>query len=345
MNNVNYWQIAAGSDAGGRNYAKEFLDFGMAFVGGVTQIATMANVKAGDRVIIKVGRTKIIAVGEVVERNGRVNGNLDKAWLRDFDGWDLSAYCYVRWHKPKLPHSTTGLTRATIQLAHKRHLKDLAEDILSKIPPLTDIKPEPVPTKKIEDEEILRLLIREGLRPAAADDLTKAFHRIRRLANYYYWECNWADVREHETRTFLIVPLLLALGWAEQQIKIELPCRSGKIDVACFSKPYGLQEESGKSNNTECVLILESKGFTQGLRYAQAQASGYAKQFSKCKVVVVSNGYCYKAFRRDENLAFPEVPYAYLNLLNPQDAYPLDPKNVKGCLEVLKLLLPASFVR
>jgi len=32
-----------------------------------------------------------------------------------------------------------------------------------------------------------------------------------------------ADIREHETRTFLVIPLLLALGWAEQQLKIEMP--------------------------------------------------------------------------------------------------------------------------
>ena len=32
--------------------------------------------------------------GTVVERDGRAGGDGDKAWLRDFDGWDLRGYCY-----------------------------------------------------------------------------------------------------------------------------------------------------------------------------------------------------------------------------------------------------------
>ncbi len=38
---MNYWQIAAGSQ--GRDYASEFLRFGMAFVGGDVQIGTWRN--------------------------------------------------------------------------------------------------------------------------------------------------------------------------------------------------------------------------------------------------------------------------------------------------------------
>lgn len=48
-----YWQIAAGSE--GRDYADRFLQFGMAFVGGDSQIAAMDRVNAGDVVLLKRG--------------------------------------------------------------------------------------------------------------------------------------------------------------------------------------------------------------------------------------------------------------------------------------------------
>ena len=116
-----YWQVAAGSI--GRNYADLFLKFGMAFVGGENQVKTMAKVSIGDILLLKRGVSKVIAVGEVVERDGKHKGNKDKPWLSDFDGWDLSAYCYVDWHVPENPIETSGLTRSTIQKIHQIVIK------------------------------------------------------------------------------------------------------------------------------------------------------------------------------------------------------------------------------
>jgi hypothetical protein len=307
----------------------------MAFVGGDTQVSTMAKVKAGDRIILKEGLSKVIAVGEVIEQHGCASGHDDKDWLRDFDGWDLRAYCYVRWHIPPEPITTKGLTIATIQQVRKPYLKQIAEKVIEEVVPKTEYDSEPDPTDLVDDEAIITMLIKEGLRPSAAEDLTATFDRIRRLAKYYYKCCRWEDIREHETRTYLIVPLLQALGWAEQQMKIELAFKGGRVDIACFPKPYGRN-----TANTECTLILESKGFSQGLTYAHEQAKGYAKEFPKCQTVVVSNGYCYKAYRRGGGGAFEEEPHAYLNLLRPRDRYPLNPQRVYGALELLKLLLP-----
>jgi len=53
--------------------------------------------------LIKSGLYQIVAAGEVVERNGKSTGCEDKSWLRDFDGWDLPAYCCVDWHVPDKP--------------------------------------------------------------------------------------------------------------------------------------------------------------------------------------------------------------------------------------------------
>lgn len=334
------WQVASGSH--GRDYAEEFLRFGMAFVGGSIQIETIKKVRAEDRIILKRGQSNVVAVGRVVERGGTSVGYDDKPWLRDFDGWDLPAYCYVEWHKPEEPIKVRGLTRATIQQVHQPRLVELAEQVIRDVPGRKEYDPEPTPTKKIEDSEILEFLIKEGLRPAAAEDLTAAFRRIRLLAQYYYHECDWKDIREHETRTFLIMPLLLSLGWAEQQIKIELPAgKQRRIDVACFDRSYR-RKKDGSPNNEDCVLILESKGFQTGLDYAPEQAKQYAEEFPKCRVVVVSNGYCYKTYPKVDGI-FPLSPSAYLNLLKPQSHYPLNPEAVEGALEVLRQLLPQSW--
>ena len=71
-----YWQIAAGSV--GRDYAELFLKFGMAFVGGEWQIATMNEIQKGDIVLLKRGLYQVVAVGEVVERDGKYKGCWDK---------------------------------------------------------------------------------------------------------------------------------------------------------------------------------------------------------------------------------------------------------------------------
>lgn len=187
---------------------------------------------------------------------------------------------------------------------------EAANRVLAECPISQDRAPEPPPTTKVGDDDILEFLIREGLRPAAAEDLTSAFRRIRLLARHYYRDCQWEDVREHETRSFLILPLLVALGWPEQRLKIELGVKGGRVDIACFSRPY-------RRRNDECVLLLESKGFSQGLFYAHDQAKAYAENFPNCGVVVVSNGYCYKTYRRQADGSFSLKPSAYLTRRSP----------------------------
>ena len=157
----NYRQIAA--DSLGRDYSSYFLKPGMAFVGGERQVATMAQVKLGDVVVLKSGLSQILAAGEVVERNGRHSGNGGKEWLRDFDGWDLPAYCYVRWRVPEEPQETSGLTRSTIQQLHDDKNKELADKLLQH-PPAPEGN-EPRQTSEVPDNAILEFLITEGLLP------------------------------------------------------------------------------------------------------------------------------------------------------------------------------------
>jgi hypothetical protein len=108
----------------------------------------------------------------------------------------------------------------------------------------------------------------------------------------------------------------------------------GRADIACFRQPVRGKDDS-------CVLLIETKGLEQGLDYAPEQAHRYAQEFPTCDVVLVTNGYCYKAFRREQNDgSFSMTPTAYLNIMNPRDRYPLNPGQVGGAIEVLSLLIP-----
>lgn len=330
----NYWQIAAGSQ--GRNYKDKFLDTGMAFVGGKDNESKMEHVRPGDIMVLKEGLYDIVAVGKVIERNGTHKGNGDKDWLRHFDGWRLPAYCHVEWHKPEEPRRTTkSFARATIRQLPQPEHRALADELLQA--PICPPKGEPRPTEKVHDEEILTHLVAQGLRPDAADKLANTFRQIRLLAKYYYNETDdWTDVREHETRSFLVLPLLLALGWAEQKLKVELPVAhgKGKIDIAGFTEPYR------KRTTCKCCLIVETKDFATGLDFAPEQAKRYARELDTCRILVVSNGHCYKAYRRQASGEFSAKPEAYLDLIDPRDKYPLDPEQVKGTLELLACLMP-----
>jgi len=328
------WIVSAGAE--GRDYTEYFYRSGMAFVGGDSQRAAMAQVAASDTILLKRGLLEFLAAGRVVERDGRVGGDGDKEWLRDFDGWDLAAYRFVEWHVPPQPHPAIGLRMGTIyQTTRSEHLNASAVLLEAPVRPPTG---EPPPTHVVGDDALLASLIREGLRVSAADDLTEALRRIRLLADYYYNNWSWQHIREHETRTFLVIPLLLALGWAEQQLKIELPVQGGRVDVACFGGPF-------RNDHADVVALIETKGFSSGLDYAPSQAQAYAQHFKNCQVVLVTNGYCYKSYLRQSNATFSTIPSAYLNILRPKDRYPLDPQNVAGALDVLRWLMPTALRR
>ena len=277
-----------------------------------------------------------LAVGRVVERDGRCQSSGDKPWLWDFDGWELEAWCNVEWHKFETPFPTTGLTRSTMQAVYKQHLIEMAERAIVEIPQCAFYEPEPLPTDAVYYDELIDELIDFGLRSAAAEDLAQALKRIRRLALFYN-NRERGLTKEHEARSFLVLPLLLALGWAEQQIQIELAVPGvGRADVVCFRRPVKSFDQ-----DKDCALIIETKNLDQGLDYAPEQAHRYAEKFPTCDVVLVTNGYCYKAFKRQEGAAsFPLKPTAYLNVISPTKRYPLDPANVGGAIEVLRLLTP-----
>jgi hypothetical protein len=238
MSERTYWQVATGDQ--GRDYFDYLLEFGMAFVGGQRNVEVMTNkVKCGDVIILKKGTSAIAAVGMVVERHGQCTGNTEdsserKRWLSDFDGWEQPGYCYVQWHKLDPPMDINGLTRGTIKRINKADVQRTAEQILESVPPY-DSRGEPDAVRGIADEDIRRFLISQGLDSRNARNLVDTLQNIRELVEYYielvYRNKQRVKVKEHETRSFLILPFLRALGWVEQQLKIEFNTGDGFIDT------------------------------------------------------------------------------------------------------------------
>ncbi len=228
---MNYWQVAAGDDKG--DYSKIFLNFGVMLVGPgepgdyvknehkykdikrwVTRIGPFAKkVKEGDIVVLKKpsgSKWKAFAVGTVASEY-KFSEVFD-----DAEGWHLQHYRKVKWFKPKRNIEIRGLARGTF-----KGIRKLSEKEKEKLIELTKnkdryIKPKKIPEtdKIIKSEELIGNLIQNGLSIKNAEELIQTFNRIRKLVQWYY---NFdRDVKEHEVRTFLVIPLLLALGWPEQ---------------------------------------------------------------------------------------------------------------------------------
>jgi hypothetical protein len=340
MDDLNCWQIFAGAE--GRDYTDECLRLGMAFVGGEEHVRTIQRIRSGDLILLRKPGRGVVAVGVAEDRHGHCSGNATltgKEWLGDFDGWALHGYCYVDWYRLQQP-VPAGRARTIELVTRGSKLRALAESIVGKEPSLRqtvgyDLEPNSDEVRRLTDEEIISFLIGKGLRPGAAEELSETVQRIRRLARYYYETegLSWRSIREHETRTFLVVPLLLALGWSEQRLKIEFPAGGRRrIDIACFETPY-------RNRNTDCKLIIETKGFDKGLSYAHGQAKHYARSYPDCELVLATNGFCYKAFHRMDEESFSSSPTAYLNILEPRLNYPIRPA-IGGALPLLEALLP-----
>lgn len=336
-----YWYVSAGS--GARNFSDEFLRFGVMLIGSGDPGHFFKNrakysenrhvqafaekVKPGDIIIMKHGVRKIIAAGIVDEREDTYDYF---EVFGDVQGFSLQHGRYVTWYKPaKNITSRAQLPQGRLVRCPDRRIQQIAEQIISKNKPFSPKEKIPLPvTSEIDDEVLIRYLIEHGLSSGQAEEVIHAFWRIRRLGRWYedHWEERedaGEDISEHETRTFLIVPLLLALGWPEQRLKIEWK----RLDIAFFKENYKPRDNP--------VMILESKKLGDPLGYALEQAENYAEKYNH-KKLVVSNGIRYLLLEKKND---KWVKKAHLNLLKLLDRHPYDTE-VKGAPQLLTQLLP-----
>jgi len=161
-----------------------------------------------------------------------------------------------------------------------------------------------------------------GLPTSTAQDIASTIWKLRRIARWY--NRHGRDVGEHEIRTFLIVPLLTSLGFAEQKLKIEWK----NVDIAIFDKVYEPESEP--------IVLIESKRLGDGLLYASNQAERYAKLFPSCCYFIVSDGICYRLYEKVGNKwQFS----SYMNLISPKRCHPYY-EDVNGAVDFFLSLIP-----
>ena len=338
---MSIWQVAAGD--GSRDYSDVFLKFGVILVGPGSEGSYLANkdtynnnenwayrpfiqpfaegVRVGDLVVLKRPKGdqwEIIAVGEVT------SDYLHQEVFGDVEGWDLQHCRQVRWKTPNAPTIIPGLTRGTLKRVNQEQTINTIEQIWSSGQnfPSLPIPPEP---ETITVDEVIESLIVDGLPGQSAEHITNTIWRLRRMAKYY--QEHGADVGEHEIRTFLIVPLLMSLGWAEQRVKIEWL----NMDVVLFDTPY-------KKDSSKPLVIIESKRLFDGLRYAPDQATKYALSYPSCIRFVVSDGIRYKLFLR-EGEQWRHA--AYMSLTAPKRSHPYE-QGVEGAVAFFRSMIPRS---
>jgi hypothetical protein len=315
------WQIAAG-DGPERDYAPLFLRYGMAAVGPGDPGAYSEHsewykpgagshrgflrpfcveLADGDLLILKRPKTQthwhIVAVGQV-----QGDYHYEPA-LDDVEGWDLQHMRRVRWRPLPKEMEVAGLTRGTIKRVNKTELKTLAQELWDQHAD-AEQTPEPLPDrpKDLDDERLIGMLIDRGISSGTAAATAATLLRLRRLARWYASE--GGEIGEHEIRTFLIAPLLLALGWPEQRLRIEYQ----RADIALWDRPFNYV-------GAFVERIVETKRLYNALGAGPAaQAAGYARNHPNCRALIVTDGFRYKLLeRRGERPDAPEwTPAAYV---------------------------------
>ena len=193
----------------------------------------------------------------------------------------------------------------------------------------------PPQAKKISEEDLVESLIENGLRATNAEKMIRDIEHVRCLARWY--ERYGRALSEHEIRTFLVVPILQALGWSAKSIKIEWKY----TDISLFREAF-----TRGTRNRDPYIILESKRLRSGLDIAERQVvRKYASRFLGCSTLVTSTGARYQLYHKEPREGWyardmkENHLQSYLNLFLLKDRHPYL-ENVGGAPDLLKNLMP-----
>lgn len=335
------WQIGAGDTE--RSYGSICIDFDVMIAGpgsagrfneqlyaGYGDIKNSLRrfcieAKDGDIVLLRIGTGKVIAVGEIV-------GN-QFDWVEafsDVDGWDLQHVRRVRWYpntSNTFPPKTLGgqvRTFASVNVGIvKKWVQSLDIDDSSKT---RNISALPQSGKEIDPIELGNRLFIEGLPSEYVDKLIDTFASLHRVAKWYKNETKRPKNRpsEQETVCYLVMPLLLSLGWSQQTAAIEWHY----VDVALFS---GMPPEN---KNLACVVEAKLLGRSVFSPFGQAKDYALKEGRSSCQKLIVTDGIRYALHRRVKGIAHDGFELeAYLNILEMRDEYPIF--NCKGAVQAV----------
>ena len=298
------WQIPAGDE--GRSYADVFLKYGVALIGpgdpgpwhegrgneefeGGSWVRRFASeVQRGDVMLLRLGRSKVQAVGVVA------GGYEHLEQFDDVNGWDLQHTLRVRWRFLDEPDEFDAPMFATSRLTRVKNpdIIDYATRFLRSEP--TDWQYRPLPALP-EPEEKLHL-------ESVPTELAGVVQQMRTLAeSYWNREIMKRTPRESEAVAHLVVPLLRALEWPALNIAVEWR----NIDVSVFS---ALPREPDN-----CRFVIEAKRLGSAIEYARGQATDYAEELGTRPDVIVTDGLRYRMYEAESD--YSEVGYANVTRL------------------------------
>lgn len=278
------------------------------------------EMNSGDLVVLRLGTDTVLGIGEIVG---------DYEWnecFSDVDGWDLQHTRRVRWlwnglDNPKNFRAYSLKLGDTTQILNsgevKNWIKTLGIDKKHFKKKLVEL---PVAGKKVDQEEIAEYLFNKGVSSQSISILMNEFDELERIAKWYLGQ---KAPSEFETISYLIVPILRALGWTPQKMGIEWR----KVDLALFD------QLPRKDENLS--IVVEAKKKDKSCLSAKSQAQGYAKGKANCKRLIVTDGLRYGVFLK-ENEEYKMK--AYFNLTNLKDSYPI--YGCTGIKEALTIITP-----
>lgn len=336
------WQVSGGT--ADRDFSKSILfKFGIATIGpgwfgDFNESEGKYEGKCGKREqsVLKRFCTEINENDIIILKEGNQSGGTIKAVgqikaekyefidiFQRVDGWSLGHCYHVKWKRPsENVKIKRGILQERFGEATNEELIYKAKEIWENGTLVESNAPIPKMAKKLESEEVIATLVQDGyIDDEKGKILKEKIDGIIKMGTWY--EEQW-HILEAEVKTFLIIPLLLALGWNPQQIKLELKQRDSlkKKDLAVFIEDYDLEG----SANKDPVFIVEAKRLEKGLVQAEEQVGEYAKKFKTLEYFVTSNGINYYLYKMMEDE--PKL-YAVLDILELTERYKFD-KEVGG---------------
>jgi len=279
------------------------------------------NAHRNDIVLLRLGTGEVLAAGEIADDCVE--------WLDafgDVDGWDLQHVRRVRWF-PNTAHSfptkTFGGQVRTFAAVNHAAVRSWVEGLhTAEADGKRKLAQLPTAGPYLDPIELGRRLFIEGLSSEHVDTLTTTLESLQRVASWYWNKTKRPEGRpsEQETICYLVIPLLLSLGWSQQTAAVQWKC----VDVALFR---GMPQ-----TDATLACVLEAKLLGSSVFSPVGQAREYALRTGResCDRLIVTDGIRYALHRRSGN-TFNLV--AYLNILNMRDDYPV--LNCGGAVEAI----------
>ena len=275
--------------------------------------------KEGDLVVLRLGTSEIYGVGQII------GGYEHCEAFNDVDGWDIGHVRRVYWlwkydgepkrfdtHTLKFGDTTQRLNAPAVDSwLESLEISD-TENQLKELPDTN--------TSHVDTDTISEYLFDSGVASHSISNLLDQTGELIRIAKWYGRMGKYPS--EAETISYLVVPLLRALGWTPQRMAIEW----NGIDVALFTHLPRSDESLS--------VVVEAKKIRAASLSALPQAERYARGYQNCKRLILTDGLRYGVFVRDGSGFVLE---AYMNLTDLRDEYP-----IYGCDGAQTVLLAMS---